>query len=160
MGLVEEFTVITEEYDNKLFNIFKRVIDVALKDSEDSKMNPIETFIHVNAELESSYVELALALGIITEERVTTYEKFSLNSAPISEKLLERIDAYMEPIVKEARKIIRQKAKEVQCATSLEELQEKYNHLMAILNNESILNFSYIFEDLEINDFAKRKLNI
>lgn len=160
MKLVDEFTIITEEYDNKLFNIFKRVIDVALKDSKDSNMDPIETFIYINDKLESSYVELAVALGIVTEESIKVYGKNSLRSAPISEKLFERIDAYMEPVVKEAREVIRRKAEEVQRATSLEELKEKYNHLMAILNSEAISNFSYIFEDLEINDFDKRKLKI
>lgn len=148
MALVDEFTTVTEEYDNNLYNIFKRVIDEATLYSKQASMDPIETFIHVNKKLEISYVELSVALGITSKEKA--HFAFQNNKPPLSEKLQERIFTYMEPITNEARNTIKLKAEDVLSATSLEELQEKYNSLLSMLSKEPISKSPYLYEGLEL----------
>lgn len=152
MALVDEFTTVTEEYDNNLYNVFKKVIDKAKLYSKQANMDPIETFIHVNKSLEDSYIELSVALGITSKEKA--HFAFQNNKAPLSEKLQERLFTYIEPITNEARNAIKLKAKDVLSATSLEELQEKYNSLLSILSKEPISKSPYLYEGLE---FTKKK---
>lgn len=152
MALADEFTTVTEEYDNNLYNIFKKVIDEAQLYSKQANMDPIETFIHVNKSLEISYVELSVALGITSKEKA--HFAFQNNKAPLSEKLQERLFAYIEPITNEARNAIKLKAEDVLSATPLEELQEKYNSLLSILSKKPISSSPYLYEGLE---FTKKK---
>ena len=45
---------ITKEYDNKLYIVFKEIIDQAIKEADDKKMDSIMKFIYINSKLEST----------------------------------------------------------------------------------------------------------
>ena len=78
MSLLEEFTKLTTEYDNSMLEIFKNIIDNAIKESEKNNMDAVSTFIFVNTKIKYAYTQLALATGIITKEEnynnVFTYD--------------------------------------------------------------------------------------
>ncbi len=99
----DTFTRITKEYDNKLYTVFKTIIDEAITDANNKKMDPVKKFIHINRNLKTAYIELAKAIGLITDG----------DNPPISEDLYERIDEYMQPIIEAAKMYIRQKAENV-----------------------------------------------
>lgn len=150
MSLTNEFININKEYDNKLYDTFKKVIDEALTESKNNNMNPIEIYIYVNEKLESAYVELALAMGLITKNEIymPPYDVQSRVKPPISDNLFDRISAYMEPFIEEARKAIKLQAEEILQSKNLEELQEKYHKLEKILSIQSISEAPYLYENL------------
>ena len=102
MSLVDIFTKITEENDNNLFVVFKNVIDVAIKESLDRELNSIEKYVYVCKKLGLAYYDLALALGIKSPD-----DRYKEVIPPISEKLLERIENYIDPIRDEAKSYIK-----------------------------------------------------
>lgn len=109
------------------------------------KLNPISTFIHVNEKIEYGYIQLTLTKGIIVSEK--DYSECH-NQLIISEKLLEKIYTYIEPITKNAR--IEIKADYILMSSSLEELKEEYNNLMKLLSNDIIQKNSYVYEEIEL----------
>lgn len=145
MTIYNMFTDITKEYDNKLYAVFKEIIDQAIIEADNKKMDSIKKFIYVNSKLESAYAELALALGIITN-------KTELSKRIISEKLLERIYEYINPIIEFAKMEIKQKAEYVLQSSSLLEFQERYDCLKQILSTDEIQENPYLIEDIEFDD--------
>lgn len=159
MSMKDDFTHITEDYDNKLFNVYKKVIDEAKAHCKSVRMNAIETFIYVNNKLELSYIELAQVLGIISEEEAHIVAcNFRIKrKPPISEKLEERIYDYIDDIIKGVQKIITEKAEDILVSETLDELQQKYGELQSILTNNTISESPYLYERLEITYKGKKK---
>lgn len=151
MSLVEEFIEITNEYDNKLFEKFKTVIDQSILESKELRLDGIDSFIYIITKLEEAYIELALAIGIVTEETIKADTYFRINP-PISEKLTERIYTYLEPITIEAQEAIKLLAEQVTLSTSVTEMQENYNKLNSILNNKTIAENPYLIDELDIGE--------
>ena len=151
MSLVEDFTKITDEYDNKLFEKFKTVIDQSILESKELRLDGIDSFIYIITKLEEAYIELALAIGIVTEETIKADTYFRINP-PISEKLTERIYTYLEPITIEAQEAIKLLAEQVTLSTSVTEMQENYNRLNSILNNKTIAENPYLIDELDIGE--------
>ena len=48
MSIYNKFSDITKEYDNKLYIVFKEIIDQAIKEADNKKMDSIMKFIYVN----------------------------------------------------------------------------------------------------------------
>ena len=150
MSIYNKFSDITKEYDNKLYIVFKEIIDQAIKEADNKKMDSIMKFIYVNSKLESAYVELALALGIISDNNPSELPKRI--DPPISENLLERIYEYINPIIESAKMRIKQKAEYVLQSSNLLELKERYTDLMKILSADEIQENSYLIEDIDFDE--------
>jgi len=150
MSIYNKFSDITKEYDNKLYIVFKEIIDQAIKEADNKKMDSIMKFIYVNSKLESAYVELALALGIISDNNSSELPKRI--DPPISENLLERIYEYINPIIESAKMRIKQKAEYVLQSSNLLELKERYTDLMKILSADEIQENSYLIEDIDFDE--------
>lgn len=154
MTIYNMFTDITKEYDNKLYVVFKEIIDQAIIEADNKKLDSIKKFIYLNSKLESAYVELALALEIITNKT----ELPRRIDPPISENLLERIYEYINPIIESAKMGIKQKAEYVLQSSNLLELQERYDYLKQILSTDEIQENPYLIEDIEFDDsYSKMK---
>ena len=154
MNLLENFSMLLKEQDEDLFEIFKQLIDNAKIEAKEKNLNPISTFIHVNEKIEYGYIQLALAKGIIVREK--DYSECH-NQLIISEKLLEKIYTYIEPITKNARKEIKLKVNYILMSSSLEELKEEFNNLMKLLSNDTIQKNSYVYEEIELEPKQKKK---
>lgn len=151
MSLIEDFVEITNEYDNRLFEKFKTVIDQSILEVKELRLDGIDSFIYIIKKLEEAYIELALAIGIVTEETIKADTYFRINP-PISEKLTERIYTYLEPVTVEAQESIKLLAEQVTLSTSVTEMQENYNRLNSILNNKTIAENLYLIDDLDIGE--------
>lgn len=148
--MLEEYKLITNQYEDALFNIIKKVIDEAKEKAVNSNMNPVDTFIFINDKLVQMYKQMLISQEIISDEK--QYTKRLVNYV-ISEKLLERIDSYMQPVILCTREYIKEKANDLLDSTSLDELQEKYKFLMSLLSNKTIQDNSYLYEDIELTRF-------
>lgn len=147
MNLSEIFSELLKKQDESLFEIFKQLIDNAEIEAKEKNLNPILTFIHINERIEYGYIQLALAKGIIdNEEDYTEYH----NQLIVSEKLLEKIYTYIEPITQNARKEIKIKVDYTLNSPTLEELKERYEILMELLSNNTIQKNSYVYEELKL----------
>ena len=147
MNLSEIFSELLKKQDESLFEIFKQLIDNAEIEAKEKNLNPILTFIHINEKIEYGYIQLALAKGIIdNEEDYTEYH----NQLIVSEKLLEKIYTYIEPITQNARKEIKIKVDYTLNSPTLEELKERYEILMELLSNNTIQKNSYVYEELKL----------
>jgi len=154
MNILENFSLILKQHDETLFEIFKQLIDNAKIEAKEKNLDPILTFIHVNDNIEYGYIQLALAKGIIIrKEDYTEYH----NQLIVSEKLLEKIYVYIEPITKNAREEIKLKAGYILASSTLEELKEEYKNLMELLSNNTIQKNSYVYEELELKSKRKKK---
>jgi hypothetical protein len=88
MDLIEEFATITKAYDDALFQIFKRIIDASITKNQENKLDDLTIFINVFETLKESYINLAIATGIISSKE---YYNEAHNNLMISEDLQERI---------------------------------------------------------------------
>ena len=147
MDLIEEFATITKAYDDALFQIFKRVIDTSITKNQENKLDDLTIFINVFETLKESYINLAIATGIISSKE---YYNEAHNNLMISENLQERILTYLNPIIENARNFIIKKAQEVCESTTLDELQISYDELFTLLSNKTIQHNSFVYEDLDI----------
>lgn len=150
MDLLERFKIISSQYEDSLFEIIKEVIDEAKVNALDKNLNPVETFILINEKLQKLYKNLVLTQGIISDEKQYTEKHIYYI---ISEKVYERIDLYLRPVLANARKYIEERANELLYCTSLDEMQEKYNSLMELLSNKVIQDNSYLIEDIKLTRF-------
>lgn len=145
MTTLAQFTILTSQHDNALFEVFKKIIDNAKVETEKNWLDSISAFIFVIDNLESAYAQLALAMGIISSEK--EYNQ-SYNKFIISEKLSERIYTYLESITQAAREDIKKKAQDVKDAFTLSELHQKYDALNSLLSNKTIQQNSYVYEGI------------
>lgn len=150
MDLLDEYKLITNQYEDSLFNIIKKVIDDAKEEAFNCNMNPVDTFIYINDKLVRMYKQMLITQEIISDEKQYTKK---LVSYVISEKLFERIESYMQPVISCTRKYIEEKANDLLDSTSLDELQEKHKFLMDLLSNKTIQDNSYLYEDIELTRF-------
>lgn len=145
MTTLSQFTILTSQHDNALFDIFKNIIDEAKAETEKNWLDSISAFIFVIDNLESAYAHLAMAMGIIATEK--EYNE-GLNKFIVSEKLSERIYTYLEPITQAAREDIKKKAEEDKDAFTLSELHKKYGALNSLLSNKTLQQNSYVYEGI------------
>lgn len=147
MSIGNDFISIVNEYDNKLYDIFKKIIENTALYAKENNMNSIETYIIITEKLETSYVDLALAMGIISP-----YDVPNEINPPITERLLERVYELMEPFIQDARDEIKLQAEDVLNSKTLDELKEKYEKLSHILNTPSIAESQFLFSDLDLDN--------
>ena len=147
MSIGNDFISIVNEYDNKLYDIFKKIIENTALYAKENNMNSIETYIIITEKLETSYVDLALAMGIISP-----YDVPNEINPPITERLLERIYESMEPFIQDARDEIKLQAEDVLNSKTLDELKEKYEKLSHILNTPLISESQFLFSDLDLDN--------
>lgn len=147
MDFKEEFKMLTNQYDDAVFLIFKQIIDDAIEKCKNDNLNPILTFIFVNDTLKSTYIDLALIKGIIKAKEGYNEAHIKLI---ISENVEERIYNYIAPITDLARKSIKKEAKNILYSSSLEELKSKYTKLSSLLSNKTIQENSYVYEGIQL----------
>ena len=147
MSIGNDFISIVNEYDNKLYDIFKKIIENTALYAKENNMNSIETYIIITEKLETSYVDLALAMGIISP-----YDVPNEINPPITERLLERVYELMEPFIQDARDEIKLQAEDVLNSKTLDELKEKYEKLSHILNTPLIAESQFLFSDLDLDN--------
>lgn len=147
MSIGNDFISIVNEYDNKLYDIFKKIIENTALYAKENNMNSIETYTIITEKLETSYVDLALAMGIISPYDVPNEIK-----PPITERLLERVYELMEPFIQDARDEIKLQAEDVLNSKTLDELKEKYEKLSHILNTPLIAESQFLFSDLDLDN--------
>ena len=150
MELLDEFIKITTEYDNTLFEIFKREIDEAVIHCNKNNLNTIDTYIFVNKKIELLYAKLSIAMGLIPNEL-----SYNSTNYPVSENLLGRICDYVDELSNLARNEIKKIAEDVLESTTIEELQDKYNKLSRIMNELNENNSDFIYEGIELKRCLK-----
>ena len=155
-SLKREYNVIIDEYNNKLFDLFKHHIDMAIEDSKkinrnntkDKNESAIDTYVYVNKKIQNCFTAIANIQGRESDP-------------DLSEDLIERIYTYIEPITLEAKKAIKKEAENVLDSYTLSELHENYNNLKSkldIIANE--VDIDYLFEDIEFlpSEYYKKNL--
>ena len=151
MEIIEELIILNKEYEDKLYNIFKREIDNAIKYAEGNKMNSIDKFIYINETLDKLHNKLGIARkSIVKEEKRDNYIEPSL-----TDDFIKRIDIYIEPITKEVQNYLKIMGEIIIQSDSLYFLIETYKELDKILNHPIIKNNMYVIEriDLDKNKF-------
>lgn len=151
MEIIEELRALTKDYEDKLYSIFTREIDKAIKFADDNKMNSIDKFIYVNEEIDKLHVKLGIARGSINKlEKRTNYIEPSL-----TDDFIERICNYIEPIIKEAQNYLKTMGEIIIQSDSLYFLIETYKELEKLLSHPVIKNNMYVIEgiDLDKNKF-------
>ena len=143
MSSFEKFNKLTIEYDNRLFEIFREIIDTAISYSLEERLNPLDRYVYVNNAIEQAYRELACAQGYIPSCDLP-YEAHPR----LSDELEIRIYDYIEPITEGARQLLQKQVDEMMNSNTLGELKEKFEHFKNMLEQKDIPSFLY--EDLEI----------
>jgi hypothetical protein len=148
MELANEFRLITKDYENRLFEVFKETIDLTKNYALEHKMDPVDTYVCVNKAIEDAYKKLAFAQGMIG------YCDLPYEAHPnLSDELTERIYAYIEPITNEARKALQKQVDNIVDSSTLGELLEKLDIFKKMLVDKGI--DSILYEDLEIKKRVK-----
>ena len=148
MATFDEFKEITTDYDNRLFEVFRRIIDTAIQASITNEMNALDRFVYVNNCVEKAYRELACAQGIIATPNLP----YNV-TPPISDELMERIYDYTDPLVQEARNYLQAEVDKIVDSSTLGELMEKYEAFKAMLEEKEV--DSFLYEDLDIKKGVK-----
>lgn len=151
MALVDLFNNITKEYDDKLFAIFKDVIDKAIIEAEEKKLNSLDKFLYIDEMLNHAYIDLASSMEIASSPNY-----IQRINPPISEKLLERICNYLEPYVNAASDYIKVVGEQVINSTNMEELLDNYSELQKILETDGVFENSYLYEGIEFDNHDKK----
>ena len=147
MSLSNEFKILTQQFDESIFQIFKKVIDEAKEEAQKNDLDSILTFISINDKIKYCCIQLALANGIIENEN--DYNE-SHNSLIISENLLKKIYTYIEPITEKAKNEITCKVKSISNSNSVEDLQNACNNLFSLLSNKTIQENAYLYQTTNI----------
>lgn len=158
MEIIEELRTLTKDYEDKLYNIFTREIDKAIKYADDNKMNSIDKFIYVNEEIDKLHVKLGIVRGSINKlEKRPNYIEPSL-----TDDFIERICNYIKPVTKEAQNYLKIIGEKIICSTSLERLIDEYQELAKILSHPLIKEHNYITINvpLENDNLNTKKLII
>lgn len=150
MELLDKFKSILNQYEDSLYEIIKDFIDEVLVEAKNNNLNPVETFILINEKLQDFYKKMVIIQGIVSDEKRCNEKHIDYI---ISERVYDRIDLYLKPVLIDARKYIQKRANELLYCTSLDEMQEKYNSLMGLLSNKVIQDNSYLTEDIRLTRF-------
>ena len=131
MNTNEKLEKITIEYEDKLFDIFKNIIDTSTKVAIEEEMEPIDKYAYVNKSVQNAISQLASIQGL------------SNNEPNISDSLNEKIFDYYDPLAQEARIDIQNKIDNIMDSEYLEELIDKLNSLKAELENKGLSSYFY-----------------
>jgi hypothetical protein len=143
MGIVDDFSDIVSDYETRLFNKFKEIIDSSLSIAREENMNPLDTYLFVNNKVEEAYKMLAYVLGDIA------YPEFVQEvDPPVSDRLMEKIDDYINPLCDLAINEIQRQFDEVMSSSNLGEFMEKYEAFKNMLSEKNVKDFMY--EDIKI----------
>lgn len=135
------FKDVTEEYNNKIFNIFKKLIDDTKEKCKKENKNIIETYIEVNKIIEDGFNNLM---------KVQDIKDTNFN-------LMNRVYLYIDDIIVATKKQIQYDAQMVLDSPDLGSLKENYEKLMSEIgkmDSELELNVMDVFEDIEIKHFV------
>lgn len=131
MNTNEKLEKITIEYEDKLFDIFKNIIDTSTMVAIEEEMEPIDKYAYVNKSVQNAFSQLASIQGL------------SNNEPNISDSLNEKIFDYYDPLAQEARIDIQNKIDNIMDSEYLEELIDKLNSLKAELENKGLSSYFY-----------------
>ena len=143
MDLTNEFGQVFNDYENRLFEIFRTVIDTAINYTIEKNMNPVDRYAYVNNALENAYKHLAYVQGYGASPDLP-YEAHP----QLSDELTERIYSYIDPVTQEAQKELQKEVDDIIASSSLGELMEKLDQFRKGLEEKGIAD--YLYEDLEI----------
>ena len=135
------FKDVTEEYNNKIFNIFKKLIDDTKEKCKKENKSIVDTYIEVNKIIEDGFNDLM---------KVQDVKDINFN-------LMNKIYLYIEDIVVVTKKQIQYDAQTVLDSPDLGSLKENYEKLMSEIekmDSELELNVMDVFEDIEIKHFV------
>lgn len=135
--LEEIFKDITTEYNNKIFNIFKKIIDDTKEKCKKDGKDIIETYIEVNKIIEDGFNNLMEAQDV----------------KDINFDLMNKIYLYIDDIIQAVKKQIQYDAQTVLDSVDLRSLKENYEKFMSKIekiDSELELNVIDVFEDIEI----------
>lgn len=147
MEIVNELRTLNKEYEAKLYNIFIREIDKAIKCADDNKMNSIYKFIYINEEIDKLHIKLGIAKkSILKEEKRDNYIEPSL-----TDEFIEKICNYIESITKEAQNYLKIMGEIIIQSDSLYFLLETHKELDKILSHPIIKDNMYITEGINLD---------
>ena len=135
--LEEIFKDITTEYNNKIFNIFKKIIDDTKEKCKKDGKDIIETYIEDNKIIEDGFNNLMEAQDV----------------KDINFDLMNKIYLYIDDIIQAVKKQIQYDAQTVLDSVDLRSLKENYEKFMSKIekiDSELELNVIDVFEDIEI----------
>lgn len=135
--LEEIFKDVTTEYNNKIFNIFKKTIDDTKEKCKKDGKDIIETYIEVNKIIEDGFNNLMEAQDV----------------KDINFDLMNKIYLYIDDIIQAVKKQIQYDAQTVLDSVDLRSLKENYEKFMSKIekmDSELELNVIDVFEDIEI----------
>ncbi len=136
MLLYEEFENVTIEYEQKIFEIFKRTIDAAIVEATKQNMNALDKYVYIRDRVEVGFRELASVQG------------YNHEYPYISDTLIERIYSYYEHITNEARIFLQAKVDEMMECDNLGELLNKLEEFNKLIKEKSLED--YMYNDLEL----------
>lgn len=144
MELIEEFSVITNELEKRLAEIFKRVIDTAISEADERKFGPLDKYLYVNNAINNAYRSLAYANGEIDG----TNFPYDRTPSLVSDHLMDRIYTYTSPLYDDAQKELQAMVDNIINSETVGELMEKYYKFKMMLDNKGVDPDFY--EDVEI----------
>ena len=135
------FKDVTTEYNDKIFNIFKKLIDDTKEKCKKDRKDIIETYIEVNKIIEDGFNNLMEAQDV----------------KDINFDLMNKVYLYIDDIIQAAKKQIQYDAQTVLDSVDLGSLKENYEKLMSEIekiDSKLELNVMDVFEDIEIDHFV------
>jgi len=144
MELIEEFSVITNELEKRLAEIFKRVIDTAISEADEKKLGPLDKYLYVNNAINNAYRSLAYANGEIDG----TNFPYDRTPSLVSDRLMDRIYTYTSQLYDDAQKELQTMVDDIVNSDTLSELMDKYEKFKLMLEDKCV--DPGLYEDVEI----------
>ena len=138
-NVLEEYT---NDYNNKIFNIFIKIIDDTKEKCKKENKGIIDTYIEVNKVIEDGFNLLQDVQGV----KDTNFD------------LMSKVYNYIDDIIEKTKNKIQFDAQIVLDSTDLGSLKENYEILMSEIERVDSaleLNIMDVFQDIEIKYFVK-----
>ena len=138
-NVLEEYT---NDYNNKIFNIFVKIIDDTKEKCKKENKGIIDTYIEVNKVIEDGFNLLQDVQGV----KDTNFD------------LMSKVYNYIDDIIEKTKNKIQFDAQIVLDSTDLGSLKENYELLMSEIekiDSALELNIMDVFQDIEIKYFVK-----
>ena len=138
-NVLEEYT---NDYNNKIFNIFVKIIDDTKEKCKKENKGIIDTYIEVNKVIEDGFNLLQDVQGV----KDTNFD------------LMSKVYNYIDDIIEKTKNKIQFDAQIVLDSTDLGSLKENYEILMSEIERVDSaleLNIMDVFQDIEIKYFVK-----
>ena len=132
-NILEEYT---NDYNNKIFNIFVKIIDDTKEKCKKENKGIIDTYIEVNKVIEDGFNLLQDVQGV----KDTNFD------------LMSKVYNYIDDIIEKTKNKIQFDAQIVLDSTDLGSLKENYELLMSeieIIDSALELNIMDVFQDME-----------